>query len=469
MADFALSDSDDTFDGFNSDDVADPYAFEGFTSEDADSDSDNERDSAAATTDQSDHTEESDIDDDLVVSDSDLSEDCESEEEEEDFIVKPPVWTDTFVPSHVPFFQGPTGPVYPNSFDCRTASPLEYLQLFLTDDFLELVLQNSNEYARKRRREKGHPEEQYWKEPLTMPELKAFLGICILFGVSPLPAYNLYWSKSPLFGNEGVKKVMTKRRYEKINEYFHVSDPNSEPDRAAPDADKLFKVRPVLDLCEKLFPKHFLPREFHTIDEALIACKSRVQFLQYMPDKPKKRGVKVFLRCDSKTGYMYQFEVYLGKRGPKPGPHGIYYDIVSRLSRPIRGANMKVITDNLYTGIPILQMLQGQRVFGCGTLRPNRKFLHPDIATASKTGKSRGWFKTLQDKNNPLMTISAWNDTKMVRYCSTMSKPDVPSECMRRCGALYLRVKRPHVSEHYAEHMGGVDICDQSRAKYRCV
>lgn len=445
------TDSDDTFDGFNSDDINSDDGVGG--------------QQATATASPSESDSESDIEQEIIVSEgevsqSDSDEDCQ---DESDFVVNPPEWTDNFVTADFPYFSQATGEVFPGDFDCATATALDFLQLFIPDTFLEGVLKNTNCYARRRRREKGSPEEQYWKEPLTLEELKAYLGLCVLFGISPMPAYHLYWSKSPYFGNDGVKRVMAKRRYEKINEYLHVSDPQSD----FQNDDKLRKVRPILNLCEEKFPKFFLPREHHSIDEAMIACKSRVEYLQYMPDKPKKRGVKVFLRCDSKTGYMCQFEVYLGKRASAPGPNGIYFDIVDRLTRPIRGRNHRVIFDNLYTGIPILQMLQSHRIFACGTIRPNRKFLHVDISSATKAGKARGWFQTLQDKKNPQMTISAWNDTKMVRYCSTMSRADVESQCLRRSGNMHIQVKRPQVSEHYAEHMGGVDICDQSKAKYR--
>lgn len=34
---------------------------------------------------------------------------------------------------------------------------------------------------------------------------------------------------------------------------------------------------------------------------------------QYMPLKLTKRGIKMWMRCDSQTGYTYDFNIYSGK------------------------------------------------------------------------------------------------------------------------------------------------------------
>ena len=51
-----------------------------------------------------------------------------------------------------------------------------------------------------------------------------------------------------------------------------------------------------------------------TIDESMILCKSRfVSWKQYMPLKPIKHGIKVFVLACGETGYVYNFSVYQGK------------------------------------------------------------------------------------------------------------------------------------------------------------
>ena len=44
----------------------------------------------------------------------------------------------------------------------------------------------------------------------------------------------------------------------------------------------------------------------------MIAFKGRPSYVQYLPAKPIKRGIKVWMYCDADTVYLHQFEVYLG-------------------------------------------------------------------------------------------------------------------------------------------------------------
>ena len=37
-----------------------------------------------------------------------------------------------------------------------------------------------------------------------------------------------------------------------------------------------------------------------------------IAFVQHMPKKPIKHGIKVYALCCSSTGYLYAFEVYTG-------------------------------------------------------------------------------------------------------------------------------------------------------------
>ena len=64
-----------------------------------------------------------------------------------------------------------------------------------------------------------------------------------------------------------------------------------------------------------------VPRVVHraqSIDEAMVKFKGRLKFLQYMPLKPVKRGIKIWCRCDSSNGYLCQIDVYVGKDETQP-------------------------------------------------------------------------------------------------------------------------------------------------------
>jgi hypothetical protein len=44
-----------------------------------------------------------------------------------------------------------------------------------------------------------------------------------------------------------------------------------------------------------------------SIDEAIVSFKGRIWFLQYLPNKPNKWGMKAYSLADSVTGYTFNW------------------------------------------------------------------------------------------------------------------------------------------------------------------
>ena len=81
-----------------------------------------------------------------------------------------------------------------------------------------------------------------------------------------------------------------------------------------PGHDKLFKVRPLLDMVLPKFESEYELHQYVTIDEAMIHFKSRLRFKQYMKAKPTKWG---FEQC----GYVYRLQIYTGKGVESSNPN----------------------------------------------------------------------------------------------------------------------------------------------------
>ena len=77
-----------------------------------------------------------------------------------------------------------------------------------------------------------------------------------------------------------------------------------------------------------------------------------LSFRLYLPDKPDKFGVKLFMLCDSSNEYSSRFEIYHGSDN-NPSPKGKIYDLVMRLMNPYLNKGHKLFVDNYYTS-PIL-------------------------------------------------------------------------------------------------------------------
>ena len=101
----------------------------------------------------------------------------------------------------------------------------------------------------------------------------------------------------------------------------------------------------------KAFAEHYSLTANVSIDEQMIGTKGRLSFLHYMPKKPQKWGIKLWVLADSSNGYVVAFEVYTG--ATENVQHGLAYSVVMNLMRPYVGLWHRLYVDNLYTS-PLL-------------------------------------------------------------------------------------------------------------------
>ena len=320
----------------------------------------------------------------------------------------------------------------------------------------------TNLYAAWRMAQPGVRFDDKWME-VTEPEMRSFLAINILMGISPLPQIEMYWSKDPYLQNAGITQTMTCNRFQKILQYFHVSDRAAEPARGQPDYDPLFKIRPIMDrLAETFKTCYTLSREV-SIDEGMIAFSGRLSCKQYMPAKPIKRGVKVWMMADANSSYLARFEFYLGRQETGT-EHGLGYNVVMKLSDYLRHTHRRLFFDNFFTGVELMERLLEYGLYACGTVRPMRKGFPQQLKKPADV-RNRGQFRVLQ-KGTTNLTASVWMDRKQVYHLSTLSDPQERLLAQRRTGANVAVLPQPHSVHSYNKFMGGVDVHDQYRACY---
>ena len=308
-------------------------------------------------------------------------------------------------------------------------------------------------------------EEKYAKwDPVTEDEILTFLGLCILMGINKLPALRDNWKKDPPYHYSPVASRISLDRYTDILRYLHFVDNSTLPPRTSPSYDKLCHIRPVIDLVCAACKSCFIPGVYQSIDEAMIPFKGRSCLKQYMPLKPTKRGIKVWVRSDSATGYVCEFEVYTGRQGSTVEV-GLRGNVVRRLSREMVGSNCQLIMDNFFTSVPLLSSLLSDNIFACGTFRRHRKYFPADLLSAAKVGlPKRGDFLQRQTGN---LVMTVWQDTKPVVVLSTNCDPTVHTEVKRKQkDGSQTTVQCPLSAQVYNKYMGGVDRADQYRGCY---
>lgn len=398
---------------------------------------------------------QSDSESDISVSSvatEDLSGLSDSEEEEE-------TWNANANPIEVSPFTAATGPT---SGVAEDGTAIDFFYLMFPEELIEHIVVETNRYAQECIA--TNPDREWFET--TLAEMKAFIGLHVLFGIKQLPATRLYWSQDPLIGVPFVTKVMSRNRFDKLSKYLHLNNNANQVPREDPAYDKLFKVRPVLDRVIQCCKMELRPQRDLSVDEAMIKFKGRLGMKQYMPMKPVKRGIKVWVCAEASSGFVCDFQVYTGKRQDGAVEQNLGYRVVHELTRNFTGKNHHVFYDNFFSSVKLAEDLLEDDIYSCGTARANRKEFPKDLAVSNpRVKRLRQGEALFLRKNNVVAT--AWKDKKVVHFISTQSNPTGNDTVNRkqRDGTI-IEVPSVPVVKSYNNSMGGVDFHDQLRGYY---
>ena len=336
------------------------------------------------------------------------------------------------------------GDVGPSAATMQLEKPLQYLLLLLGDDFFQLLSTETNRYARQ----KGFDEFE-----ACSTELATFVGLNNAMGIVNLPKIHDYWSTNPILQHPWFASVMSRNRFFSIHRFFHFTDNSILAGRNEPGYDKLGKIRNMLDRVCKAFPENYSLTANVSIDEQMIGTKGRLSFLQYIPKKPKKWGIKLWVLADSSNGYVTDFEVYTGASDGVQ--HGLGYTVVMRLMAPYIGLWHRLYVDNFYTSPLLFRDLHKAKILACGTVRSNRRGLP---SCTQKLSRGVAEFKKCGE-----LTFVHWKDKRDMFCLSTFHSTQMEPIVTRRPE---YDVHRPVLITDYNTHMGGVDHMDQMLTYY---
>jgi hypothetical protein len=109
-----------------------------------------------------------------------------------------------------------------------------------------------------------------------------------------------------------ISSLMPVKRFSWILSNIHANDNSVIPGKGHPNFDKLYRIRPVINFLLETFKENYAPTREQAIDGRMIKFKGIIGFKQYMPQKPVKRGYKIWVWVD-KTGYVCDIQIYTGK------------------------------------------------------------------------------------------------------------------------------------------------------------
>ena len=341
----------------------------------------------------------------------------------------------------------------PSRLASSQTSPLYYLKLFFTAQIFQMMMTQTNLYRQPCQFAK--PSTAPWTD-VTVEEIMAFMGVVIAMGNTQLPEVFDYWRTEPILSMPWYSSIFSRTRFLLISRYLHLADNKMKPDRGQPGY-KLFKLGGIPELLCRTFKSLYVPTRNLSIDEQMIGTKSRVSFIQYMPKKPKKFGVKIWALCESLTGYCLQFQTYTGKSDTGSVEHGLAYRVVFDLLEEYLDKGYFVYFDNYYTSLKLLQDLALRNTLACGTIRIYRGHFPGNFKSAKlETGDP------MFIKNNDILAVH-WKDKWDVFAMSSIHGNT--TELVERRGENN-NITKPSMIIEYNKYMNGVDKCDQYLTYY---
>ncbi|XP_039300901.1 piggyBac transposable element-derived protein 1-like [Nilaparvata lugens] len=333
------------------------------------------------------------------------------------------------------------------------ANPIDFLELFVTEDVINYLVIETNRYANQRlanTRLSAGARMNKWVNT-TVKEMKLFLGMIIYMGILVLPTVAHYWRKSSIFTSV-LPKYMSRNRFELLLSNFHCANNEEAP---VPN-NRLHKIQSLVDMLVENFQLVVNPGEDMCIDESIIPFRGRLVFRQYVKNKTHPYGIKIFKMC-VKDCYTVSYKIYAGREAT-PNTD-VATKVVLELVEQYLNMGRTLYVDNWYTSVRLADALLQKNTHLVGTLRKNRKFNPPNVVNKSLR---RG--EITAQKNNKNIVILKWKDRRDVLMLSTKHVDNM--QTVEKRGR---EVTKPAAVFDYNKGKSFIDLSDQMGAYSGCL
>ncbi|XP_063074124.1 piggyBac transposable element-derived protein 4-like [Engraulis encrasicolus] len=246
-------------------------------------------------------------------------------------------------------------------------------------------------------------------------------------GMTKMHCITDYWRQVDLYNFRFPRSVMPCLKFQLINTAIHMSDPDDDAankaHRGTPEYDCLHKLKPMYTELREACRNNFHPYQHIGVGEREVC--STVQ------DPQNKYGYKWFVLGDSRCGYMWDFHMNEG-RPAMARDEGLSYDCVMELvSTKALGSGYKLyVVDDLNNNSPeLFKDLLQQKVWACGTVRPNCKGFPTNRPGSLDKKSPRGAIRWIRE--DPLLFVQ-WRDKYDGHMCSTMHQAHAGQTIQRK-------------------------------------
>ena len=331
-----------------------------------------------------------------------------------------------------------------------------FLQLFLMPNLIDFLLKETNGYANYCKMTNKPKCKGKWTN-ITKKDIANYLGMRILMGIIRLPRERMYWSKNPYISIHAIYSVMAYTKFALIQKYLHSFNSFTRP---KDNTNRLLLVNDVIEYVRKRCHDVYLPEMNLSLDEGLLGWKGRLSFKVYAPKKPTKYGIKIYMLCEAKTGYVLDYIVYRGES------HTLK-EIVNTLLERFYFKGYRVYMDNFYNSVSLSEELYSKGIHTTGTLRLF-KGGPPSVLQDLKDKKLDR--DTLHYRRKGNTFVMCWYDQRLVPMISNIFGPETQKTKVirkdKKKGAQEYELNKPVAILNYNQYMQGVDLFDQKIGYY---
>ena len=161
---------------------------------------------------------------------------------------------------------------------------------------------------------------------------------------------------------------MIQNRSREILQNLHFSENRKDGER-----DKAFKMRRAIDHLNLKFSKVLSNDSEQRIDEHMLKLKGRYGLKQNIKSKPIKWGFKFWFCCLSKSVYLYQMNIYLGRKQTPEFNLGVWEEVVIQLTKDLEQSFCTIYSDISFNSPKLIEKLFQKGIYDTEKVRANRK------------------------------------------------------------------------------------------------
>ena len=87
---------------------------------------------------------------------------------------------------------------------------------------------------------------------------------------------------------------------------------------------------------------------------------------KHIKNKPIKWDFRMWYRCAPKTSYLYEFDIYTGRK--ETAEFGLGESVVLQLIEKLNGSFCRIFFDNFFTSSSLLRKLTNNSLYGIGVV-----------------------------------------------------------------------------------------------------